>query len=204
MAIKDLHCVEGSDYIAVIWAWDDPTTATITMTRLLDGQVLVKNVVSKEAYDQARLSVYHGPRIPNQKANVPVLITVESQDGAEKQEVELLNRKYVVQWYVEERRIFRKGWFGRKLLGTQANLVLHFPCDGNVPNDLFYYTLGRQQAKQDKPDGFLPWLQCGKNSYGLLSVQNGLVLHCNPKHAAISRLFDFQHLPDKQIEMEIK
>lgn len=202
MAIKDLHCVEGSDYLAVIWAWDQPTTATITMTRLLDGNVLDKSVVSRDAYNQARLSVYHGPRI--KKANEPVRITVESQDGAEKQEIELLDRKYTVGWYVAWRQIFRKGWFSRKLVGTQANLVLNFPCQGKVPNDLFYYTLGKEQGKQEQPDGFLPRLQYGKNVYGLLSMQQCPDLHCNPKHAAISRLFDFQHLPDKRQELDIK
>lgn len=204
MAITDLHCVEGSDYMAVIWAWDHPTTARITVTRLMDGQVLSKTVVDSDAYNEARLGAYHGPRV--KKVNVPVRVTVESEDGQEKQETELLGQKYIVEWYMERQRTFRKRFLARKeLLSEQWNLVLVFPCEGSVPEDLFYYTLGGTPAGADGVKGFLPSLKCGKNVYGMLPAPGRPILYCNPKHKEISRLFDFKHIADRELpDLEVK
>lgn len=203
MAIKDLHCAEGPDYIAVIWSWDEPGAATITVTRLLDGEVLSKTAVSRESYNQARFGNYHGPCI--KKVDVPVRVTVESEDGAEKQETELLSRKYIVEWHVEWQQTFQKKLLSRKLVSRQADLVLDFPCEGKVPNDLFYYTLGPQHKEGEKPVGFLPRLKAGRNVYGMLPAAGQPVLYCNPKHTEISRLFDFKHLPDRQLpDREVK
>lgn len=198
MAISDLHCVVGNDQIAVVWAWDNPTRAWITVTRLLDGKVLNQITVSKDSYNRERLGPNHGPLIS--KVDVPIQVTVESEAG-EKQETQLLENKYIVEWCIVSRKLYRKRLFRQEQVGVQQSLVLNFPCEGTVPDDLFYYSLAQGgKSSKEVPVGYLPALKSGRNVYGLLPTGGrSLVLYCNPKHDAISRLFDFKQLPNRQL-----
>lgn len=197
MAISDLHCVVGNDQIAVVWAWSNPTRATITVTRLLDGKILNQQTVSKESYNLARWSPSHGPLID--RVDVPIRVTVESDIG-ERQDVELLDNKYIVEWRIVRQTVYARSLFRKKLIEEQQNLLLNFPCEGEIPNDLFYYQVGQKERAADSPIGYLPALRPGRNIYGLLPTGGKpIILYCNPKHNEVSRLFDFKQLPDQQL-----
>lgn len=193
MAISDLHCVLREEGVAVIWSWDStPSEATITVTRLLDDAVLAKKTVGHMFYNDARLSPSHGPVLA--VPAVPLRVTVADEDGS--QSVEVIQNRYVVEWRFAVKRIYKKRLFRSPvLLSEERALKLRFPCEGTVPSDLFYYALVKpgHGVEPDDPIGYLPALESGMNTYGMLEFGGRqLVLCCNPRHEKISRLFDFK------------
>jgi len=198
MAISNLRCTRDGTTLTVIWSWDlDQGGAKITVTRLLDGAELACKTVGQALYRSAISGPRHGPVL--EVPAVPVRVQVE--DGENSQSLELLDVRYTVEWRLARRNVYSPKRMFRppELLHTDTFLQLRFPCEGEVPEDLFYYALtgpGGKRSDRD-PVGYLPSLRPGNNEYGvILPPGRSLVLCCNTRREEISRLFDFRRLPD--------
>lgn len=199
MAIKNLRCTREGDSIAVVWGWDaNQEHAWITVNRLLDGEEVASKQVDQIFYRQAVNSPRHGPML--KVPPVPLRVTV--RDGENEAVFELIDKHYTVDWRIRRENIYRrKGLFGgQKLERTDVWLQLHFPYEGQVPNDLFYYVLTApgERPQNGAPAGYLPELRPGGNRYGVIvPAGREIQLCCNPERQEVSRLFDFRRLPDE-------
>lgn len=201
VAISKLECIREGSTLSVVWSWDvQEKTALITITRLLDGEELYRMNVGQTLYREAINSPYKGPVFRN-VPSVPLRVTVEDSGGMET--VDLVDFHYTVKWQIIRHTVYQKRWpFPPKPLETEVSLQLWFPCEGRVPDDIFYYSLpgqGRKPGKTD-PVGYLPALRPGHNVYGVIvPVGRDIILCCNARHEAVSRLFRLERLPDMEM-----
>lgn len=201
MAIRNLQCSREGDSIAVVWVWGaGQESASITVTRLLDGEKVASLKVEQGFYQQAINGPRHGPvlRVPP----VPLRISVKDGDGEES--FELVDKNYTVGWRLKKQNIYQRvGFFGRQeLVRTDVCLQLRFPYEGQVPADLFCYVLAPPGERNIEalPRGYLPELHPGLNEYGVIPAAGRMIqLCCNPERREVSRLFALKRMPDEEL-----
>lgn len=196
MAILNLSCVRQKGAVVIRWNWDgNDARATITITRLLDGEKLLERAVTGILYQNAINSAAHGFEL--QVPDEPVCVTVSDGDSEVRQE--LLTPKYVVRWRIEYKNIYKRTLFRTECIGREYCLRMDFPCTSAVPEDLFCYAPAN--AGENAPAGHLPGLKHGSNLFGVIP-QHGeaVVLYCNPEYENYCRLFQMERLPDMEIK----
>ncbi len=190
MAIQNLACVRQSGVLVVRWNWSgDISRAMIRVVRILDGAVLLERAVTGILYQNAINGVAHGFELKVPEEPVRVLVSDEENEAA----AELNEPKYLVRWRLESRELYERSLFRSKSVGKEYRLRMEFPCDSEVPGDLFFY-VPADSDPADVPWGYLPEIKSGMNLYGLAG--RPVTLYCNPKHESYCSLFRLERMPD--------
>ena len=148
MAILNLACVRQKGMVVVRWIWDgNDARATITITRLLDGEKLLERAVTGILYQNAINGAAHGFEL--QVPDEPVCVTVSDGDSEVSQE--LLTPKYVVRWRIEYKNVYKRTLFRNECIGREYCLRMDFPCSSAVPEDLFCRVQQRMEKNKRAP-----------------------------------------------------